>query len=219
MERSILGLFIAFILVGGTASIVSLFLVGRTPTGMPVVAPGQASAASDRIIVRDVPFESPIRSTVAGDRRVAVRTKIAAGHRLVDIGLVRIAHPAPVNQRAAWERIRRDPDVLPLEDELEVDADDAADARVARGAIVASAEDPSAEIGRAGDGPLDLRIRRHVGALGWSFEFGGRTFEIAAGRLRILGSGPQIDLPIFGPGRWTVILDGDGTLHSLTKGE
>lgn len=226
MERSFLGIFVAFVILAGTAAIISLFLVGRTPTGMPVVAPGELSAASDRILIRDLPFEAPIRSTAAGDRRIGVRTHIAAGHRLVDIGFVRLAVPAPPERRVAWERLRRDPDVARVDAELKVDtaagpdpAERGAAPDRSREPIDDQPEEPGQAIGRGGDGPLDLRIRRHPGAPGWSFELAGTTFEIVGDRLRTTGDGPRIDLSLFGPGRWTLILDPGGSARALLRGE
>jgi hypothetical protein len=199
MERSPLGLLVGIVILLGTISTATLFLAGRTPPGTPVVPSTEATLASDQVAVARVEFEDAIVSSAADDRRVRLRTRIAAGYRLVDIGLARVAVRAPVDRVVAWNRLRREGE--PVLEEVPLG--------------------PSAgrvPIGREGDGPLDLRLLPiREGEGDWQASVGPARLRLLGDRLRIEGQPVPLDVPVMGPGGWVVFLDAEGGLQRLER--
>lgn len=199
MERSPLGLLVGIVILLGTVSAVTLFLAGRTPPGTPVVPSSEATLASDQVAVARVDFRDAIVSSAADDRRVRLRTRIAAGYRLVDIGLTRVAVRAPVDRVVAWDRLRREGE--PVLEEVPLG--------------------PSAgrvPIGRDGDGPLEVRLLPvREGEGDWEASVGPVRIRLAGDRLRIEGQPVPLEIPVMGPGAWVVLLDAQGRLQRLER--
>jgi hypothetical protein len=199
MERSPLGLLVGLVILLGTVSAVTLFLAGRTPPGTPVVPSSEATLASDQVAVARMDFRDAIASSAADDRRVRLLTRIAAGYRLVDIGLARVAVRAPVDRVVAWDRQRRSGE--PVIEEVPLG--------------------PSAgrvPIGRDGDGPLDVRLLPvREGEGDWEGAIGPARVRLTGDRLRVEGQPVPVEVPVTGPGAWIVFLDAEGRLQRLER--
>ena len=228
MEKSVLGVIVGLIILLGTVSTVALFTAGRTPPGVPVVPSGEATLASDQVVVARLAFENAVLSAAPEDRRVRARTRIAAGYRLVDIGLARVALRAPVDMVVAWDRLRRSGEPVDLELPLgrtaglvPVGRQEAAGSGVTPGPGFGPGRRGNADADAAPppDNPLNLwLVPNRETDDGWRAEIGPATIEIAGDRLRVLNAGPvPVDVPVLGPGRWVIFLDADGRLQRIER--